>query len=430
MVSKGRSQKHSAIAPVIGMLVILVVVIAGGSAMMVYTNEFLNENKIVWAHVIETAQVLGYDARDKTELQVHNGLYTAPNTAGIPNGYLDKSERIGVYVKNDSVSDILIKELRFAGNVYTFSDSFKLDTYESNQSPAPGEYVILSRAPDKLIASKLPELKGGQEATIILGLDLNFKPGRTAQFKITTSNNFVIVVNLMLNNLKDAGGSLGFVIPEEEFPPPPEEEAEVEEEIPIPCSSVPITFETDALGNTLAAGTIVGNQWHLFDIHVSAINNRASHPDKAIIFDSNNPTGGDNDLGGPWGAGNIPSNTDLGNILIIAEDDIDSNSDGLVDDPDDEAKGGQIIFQSNNSCSTLSFDLIDFEENEGNSGILMIFLEGSGTVSIDFRDFEGVIYGDNSANSVSIPSEDIGGTFKLVKFIFHGSGAIDNIQLG
>lgn len=431
MEGKGIVQKHRAIAPVIGMLVILVVVIAGGSTVMVYTNEFMNENKIVWAHVIESAHVLGYDARDKTELQIHNGLYTAPNTAGISNGNLDKSERIGVYVKNDSTSDILIKELRFAGNVYTFSDSYKLDSYESNLSPAVGEYVILSRAPDNLITSKLPELKGGQEATIILGLDTYFNAGRTSQFKITTSNNFVIVVNLMLNNIKDSGGSLGFVIPEEEFPSPPEEEEEGEEEEPvIPCSSIPITFETDALGNPLAAGTIVGSQWHLFDIHVSAINDRASHPDKAIIFDSNNPTGGDNDLGGPWSTGNIPSNADLGNILIIAEDDVDSNSDGLVDDPDDEAQGGKIVFQSNNSCSTLEFDLIDFEENEGNSGILVILLEAGGTVNIDFRDFEGVTYGDNSANSVSIPSEDIGGTFKRVEFIFHGSGAIDNVQLG
>jgi len=385
---------------------------------MVFANEFMNTNKIIWAYQIESAKVLGYDARDKTELQVHNGRYTAPNTAGISDGHLDISERIGVYVQNDSVSDILIKELRFAGKVYEFSDAFELDSYESNLSPAKGEYVILSRAPDKLITAEIPEFKGGQAATIILGLDSSFQTGRSVQFKITTSNNFVIVVNLMLNNINDIGGApLGFVIPPGEDDPPPEEEEEEEPE--VPCTSIPITFEMDALGNPLAAGTVVSSQWHLFDIHISAVNNKAGHPDEVIIFDSNNPTGGDSDLGGPWG-----------NILIIAEDDVDSDGDGLVDDPDDEANGGKIIFYSNNSCSTLGFDLIDFEESEGHSGTLVIILESGGTVNIDFTDFVGTVWGDNSHNSISIPAEDIGGTFKQVEFHFNGSGAIDNVLLG
>jgi len=421
MANSHRFQKHRGVAPIIAMLGLIVIVIAGGTMTMVFTNELINTSKVVWAYQIESAKVLGYDARDKTELQVHNGRYTAPNTAGISNGYLEKSERIGIYVQNDSVSDILIKELRFGGEVYEFSDAFELDSYESNLSPEEGEYVILSKAPDKLISSKIPEFKGGQEATIILGLDSSFKAGRSVQFKITTSYDYVIVVNLMISYIKDGGTSLGFVIPIEEYNQPTEneEEGEEEEESQIPCSSIPITFETDVLGEALPAGTEVGSQWHLLDIHVSAVNNRASHPDKVIIFDSGNPTGNDWDLGGPWG-----------NILIIAEDDVDANGDGLVDDPDDEAKGGIIIFHSNNSCSSLGFDLIDFEENEGNSGTLVIILESGGSINIPFTDFEGTVWGDNSHNSISIPAEDIGGTFRQVEFHFNGSGAIDNIHLG
>ena len=413
------TSSHRALAPIIATLGLILIAITGGTMTMVYTNEFMNTNKVIWAYPIESAKVLGYDARDKTELQVHNGLSTASNTAGISDGHLDQSERIGVYVQNDSVSDILIKELRFAGKVYEFSDAFELDSYESNMSPAKGEYVILSRAPDKLITSNIPEFKGGQAATIILGLDSSFQTGRSVQFKITTSYDYVIVVNLMLNNIRGAGSSLGFVIPSGEDDPPPPPEEEEEEEPEVPCTSIPITFEMDALGNPLAAGTVVSSQWHLFDIHISAVNNKAGHPDEVIIFDSNNPTGGDSDLGGPWG-----------NILIIAEDDVDSDGDGLVDDPDDEAKGGKIIFYSNNSCSTLGFDLIDFEESEGHSGTLVIILESGGTVNIDFTDFVGTVWGDNSHNSISIPAEDIGGTFKQVEFHFNGSGAIDNVLLG
>ena len=449
MVLNHQNRNHRAVATIIATLMLILITAVGGGVTFSYAQDIINDNQVSSSIAIEQLTIVGWDFRDLSELRSHNGLYMKDDSAGIPDGIKSYSERVTIYIQNKGLKSIRIDELRFVGTVYEFAGSSNyMSNFVTNTFPAPEEYVILTITPDIIINSEIPELKAGTIASLVLGLDASFKMGRHAMLKLTTDNGFVIVKNMPIGSSDDTS-DIDYMVktetgedpgeevpppPEEEVPPPPEEEVppppEEEGEPQIPCSTNPITFETDALLDPLAAGTEVGSQWHLLDIHINAINNRASHPDKAIIFDSNNPTGGDNDLGRPWKTGNLPSNTDLGNIIIIAEDDVDSNGDGLVDDPDDEAQGGKIIFQSSNSCSTLGFTLIDFEEKEGNSGTLVIILESGGSVNIPFKDFKGVSYGDNSANAVSIPAEDIGGTFKRVEFHFNGSGAIDNVHLG
>ena len=80
--------------------------------------------------------------------------------------------------------------------------------------------------------------------------------------------------------------------------------------------------------------------------------------DAALIFDSANPTGGDVDLGtpnedfsgpgiGPGGESGAPyqNYAELYHVLIVAENLVDSEPDGLVDDPDDAAAlGSQLVF--------------------------------------------------------------------------------------
>ncbi len=239
-----------------------------------------------------------------------------------------------------------------------------------------------------------------------------------------------IIATLVLILITAVGGGVTFSYAQEiindnqigssiEEPPEPE------------CTTVLITFEEDDLGNPLPAGTMVDSQWHGVDIHISTVNFRPGHPDQAIIFDSLNPTGGDNDLGGPtWGNGNIPDDTVLGNLLIIAEDAVDSNSDGLVDDPDDEAKGGIIFFQSNEPHCYFGFDLIDIEPNESNNGHLVITLDGGGAYVVTFNNFPGADFGNHSANRFMIIAQQLGDTFKEVEFHLNGSGAVDNIIFG
>ncbi|MFG0327275.1 MAG: hypothetical protein ACF8SC_08445 [Phycisphaerales bacterium JB037] len=130
----------------------------------------------------------------------------------------------------------------------------------------------------------------------------------------------------------------------------------------VSSAQVVLNFDFDASNNPLPAGTIVTNQFQHLGVTVSANNSRSSGPDAAIIFDSANPTGGDADLRTPGiGLNDRP----LGNILIIAEDIVDQNNDNLVDDPDDEARGGRITFDLDFLANAATFRLIDIEEHGG-----------------------------------------------------------------
>ncbi len=174
----------------------------------------------------------------------------------------------------------------------------------------------------------------------------------------------------------------------------------------------------------------------------------------AIIFDSLNPTGGDNDLAGPpWEGGNLASgNTVLGKILIIAENDVDLDLDGLIDFPDDEGNrpAGSIYFDFENPMCSVGFDLIDVEgpsEFGRNSGfVATFFMGGSELARVGFDQFINensmfydptVEYGNNKANRIlPITVESLStftGTsitaFDKVEFNLGGSSAIDNIDV-
>lgn len=142
---------------------------------------------------------------------------------------------------------------------------------------------------------------------------------------------------------------------------------------PNGCPCTKVDFDS------LPTGTILTNQFEDRLLTVTAHNNDSHNPDKAIIFDSANPTGGDYDLGstneafgGPgvgWGGGNGQAGKNdqaLGKLLILAEDVEDANQDGLVDEPDDEHDGGWIKFHFQDKMD-LFYDLkyLDVDANGG-----------------------------------------------------------------
>ena len=116
----------------------------------------------------------------------------------------------------------------------------------------------------------------------------------------------------------------------------------------------------------------------------------------AVVFDSSDPSGGDDDLGTPneffggpgiGDAGAISNFTALGNILIIAQDlTDDSPADGLVDDPDDDDEVGAFIDfdfsglgngngKKAGTVTVNSVTMLDIEAEQGEAGT---FLELSG----------------------------------------------------
>jgi len=204
----------------------------------------------------------------------------------------------------------------------------------------------------------------------------------------------------------------------------------------------------------LPQGDIVSSQFLKTNGVTISAKNFGNGPGLAIIFDSLNPTGGDNDLAGPpWDGGNLASGTTvLGKILIIAENDVDVDFDGLIDFPDDEGNrpAGSIFFDFENPMCSVGFDLIDVEgpsEFGRNSGfVATFFMGGSELARVGFDQFINensmffdptVEYGNNKANRISPLTVDalskFTGTsitaFDKVEFNLGGSSAIDNIDV-
>lgn len=181
----------------------------------------------------------------------------------------------------------------------------------------------------------------------------------------------------------------------------------------------------------LEHGRIVDTQ--LPGVTVTA-DNDGGGPDIAVAFNSNLSGTSDPDLerGSGWSAGNLASNTDLGNVLILQEN---SNgiADGIADDPDDEGSrpAGWIQFDLDTFFTALGFDLIDIEGTSANDepGSVDIMLGGAVIFSVSFMDLvgvDGVVFGNNSANQIQ-PISGFG-TADGVRFNLGGSGAIDNLR--
>lgn len=175
---------------------------------------------------------------------------------------------------------------------------------------------------------------------------------------------------------------------------------------------VALDFEVDGAGNALQTGQIIDNEFQMLGLSISAFS--AYGPNKAIIFDSANPTGGDGDLRSPgYGVGN---NSALGKILIIAENTKDRNNDGLVDNPDDQARGGYIDFKYDSIFTGGSVDLLDIEEK---GGTIQLY---NGNSLVDTIAMSAL--GDNSWQTVSFN----GSSYDRIRVNFAGSGAVTAVN--
>lgn len=147
-----------------------------------------------------------------------------------------------------------------------------------------------------------------------------------------------------------------------------------------------------------------------FAATVTTVSNRANGTNQAVIFDSDNPTGNDTDLGAPFGAGpGNPGPTNPGKILIIAGPD---NGQGL---PDDDARGGTITFAFDRAVDLLGFDFFDTESG-GNELVV--------TTDLGFM---SSLLVTNNGNSGAFDTPLLG--VSSVTFDFGGSGAIDNLNI-
>ena len=167
----------------------------------------------------------------------------------------------------------------------------------------------------------------------------------------------------------------------------------------------------------LATGTIVDNQFP--DVTISAAASIPSYGNRAMIFDSANPTGGDLDLGTPnsdfggpgIGSGGQSNTEALGNVLIISED-------GDSSDPDDDARGGTFTFTFDEPVTLNHLELLDIDSNEQGGSVITV------TSNLETTSFTIPALGDNSLQLLPINIENV--TEFVVDFV--SSGAISEIK--
>ena len=155
------------------------------------------------------------------------------------------------------------------------------------------------------------------------------------------------------------------------------------------------TFDGTLDLSGLSAGDVVQQQFIESGVRISSFN--ADNP--VMVFDADNPTGGDGDLGVPG----------LGNILILSED-------GDSSDPDDNAGGGTFVFEFTGPATVNSLDFID---------------QGAGA-EIRFYDEDGALIGEidtppGADNTVFTQSIGVSGVFRM-EVSLPGSGALANLD--
>jgi len=200
-----RTRKHRAVAPVIATLLMVAIAVVGGSIIFVFSQGFFSQAQISGTPTIELIKIVGYDARDVTSLQTHQGgLMLLAGSGGDADSASEQHERIAVYLKNDSVQKMLIAELRFGGTVYTYANTATLDTQGALSSIPGGTYDVWLTEDgilDVMLTEGAAELQPGQTATTILALDTDFKTGRDTQFKLTTTNGAVFVGTVVIGQV-------------------------------------------------------------------------------------------------------------------------------------------------------------------------------------------------------------------------------------
>ena len=149
--------------------------------------------------------------------------------------------------------------------------------------------------------------------------------------------------------------------------------------------------------NSLATGETVTDQYSDIGVRIVTAGTPPGE-DQAMIFDTNNPTGGDDDL----------ATDNLDNVLIISED-------GDATDPDDNATGGALNFEFDSPVLVKSLTFLDLETEAR----VLFFGEDGSLIS------EQVVP-PNGDNGQAVVQFNVPGTVRF-EVELQESGAIDNL---
>lgn len=183
----------------------------------------------------------------------------------------------------------------------------------------------------------------------------------------------------------------------------------------MPCPVV-LSFDATTTGIPFgrSTGEVVADQWLSQGVTISGVTSNASDPDAVVLFDTANPTGGDSDLITP-GPG-IDNTVARGQVLVLADDLIDADGDGLVDDPGDSSGGGTFVIDFAYDVTMETATVLDIDTAEPNC-----FFEAFDGGGASLGTFPLAQVGDNSSQTI-----DFGGLagIRRLELTLCASGAL------
>ena len=197
----------------------------------------------------------------------------------------------------------------------------------------------------------------------------------------------------------------------------------------LPPPETCITFEEFLAGARVSTiNTVEG------PVTVDAENPAFPSLNAAVIFDSANPTGEDPDLGTPnetfggpgigvGGEAGSPFENAVakGNLLIIAEDLVDADNDGLIDDPDDMDLPGASITFDFSGIGTVEVESMSFVDGEDERPPTSIELYAPGGVLL--TSIPVMQPGDNGIVTVPVDVQNV----EVAILRINGSTSVDDV---
>ena len=191
-----RTRKHRAVAPVIATLLMVAIAVVGGTIIFVFSQGFFNQAQVSGTPTIESVKIIGYDARDITNLKAHDGELMTVAASDPDDQGKNIDEYVIVYVKNDSSGQVLFSEIRLGGAVYNYVFPGALVAF-SDAGSVSGTYTIMDNSTHSIL-DQAGVAQPGETIGVLFDLSDNFPIGRDTQFKLTTTNGAVFVGTVVM----------------------------------------------------------------------------------------------------------------------------------------------------------------------------------------------------------------------------------------
>ncbi len=204
-----RITSRRADATVIATLLLVAIAVVGGSIIFGFSQGFFASAQITGTPTIQLIEIVGYDARDVQKVKAHDGIDidSLGKCCGTPDNLKGIDERMSIYLKNNSVEQVLLSEIRIAGFVYNYTTtSSGIKNWNGGSTLQPGEYVILTghdgNSGGDVLQDQASSMQPGEIITILVDLDRSFQIGRDVQFQVITTEGALFVSTIVIGHDK------------------------------------------------------------------------------------------------------------------------------------------------------------------------------------------------------------------------------------